>query len=131
MRIAIAVMAALCAAFCFALGSLIQQGVTARGHQRGLELRLPARQPLPIVGLIAYFPMLHARSSLGRRARSVLPVGSWSDHRLARPGHIVKAGNRIGAGLSGGGGGYTRAAMSNPWRVELTRIVIKQTASSS
>lgn len=40
MRIAIAVAAALCAAICFALGSLIQQGVARQTHARALRFGL-------------------------------------------------------------------------------------------
>ena len=40
MRIAIAVAAALCAAFCFALGSLIQQGAAQQTHARTLRFGL-------------------------------------------------------------------------------------------
>ena len=40
MRTAIAVVAALCAAFCFALGSLIQQGAARQAHARTLRFGL-------------------------------------------------------------------------------------------
>lgn len=40
MRTAIAVVLALCAAFCFALGSLIQQGAARQTHRRALRLGL-------------------------------------------------------------------------------------------
>jgi hypothetical protein len=40
MRIAIAVVAALCAAFCFALGSLIQQGAARQTHAQALRFGL-------------------------------------------------------------------------------------------
>jgi hypothetical protein len=39
-RIAIAVVAALCAAFCFALGSLNQQGAARQTHARALRFGL-------------------------------------------------------------------------------------------
>jgi drug/metabolite transporter (DMT)-like permease len=42
MKTAIAVVAALCAAFCFALGSLIQQGAARQTHGRALRLSLLA-----------------------------------------------------------------------------------------
>jgi putative exporter of polyketide antibiotics len=40
MKIAIAVVAALCAAFCFALGALIQQGAARQTHARTLRFGL-------------------------------------------------------------------------------------------
>lgn len=40
MGTAIAVVLALCAAFCFAVGSLVQQGAARRTHPRALRLGL-------------------------------------------------------------------------------------------
>jgi drug/metabolite transporter (DMT)-like permease len=58
-RIAIAVVAALCAAFCFALGSLIQQGAARQAHARALRFGL----------LVA---LAHERRWLGGTAVTVL-----------------------------------------------------------
>ena len=62
MRIAIAVVAALCAAFCYALGSLIQQGSARQAHARTLRLGL----------LVA---LAHERRWLGGMAITVLSFG--------------------------------------------------------
>jgi drug/metabolite transporter (DMT)-like permease len=58
-RIAIAVVAALCAAFCFALGSLIQQGAARQAHARALHFGL----------LVA---LVHERRWVGGMAVTVL-----------------------------------------------------------
>ena len=62
MRIAIAVVAALCAAFCFALGSLIQQGAARQTHAQALRFGL----------LVA---LVHQRRWLGGMAITVLAFG--------------------------------------------------------
>lgn len=63
MRIAIAVVAALCAASFFALGSLIQQGVARQTHARTLRFGL----------LVA---LVHERRWLGGIAVTVLSFGA-------------------------------------------------------
>jgi hypothetical protein len=62
MRIAIAVVAALCAGFCFALGSLIQQGAARQTHARALRFGL----------LVA---LTRQRRWLGGMAATVLAFG--------------------------------------------------------
>lgn len=62
MRITIAVVAAVCAAFCFALGSLIQQGAARQTHARELRFGL----------LVA---LVHQRRWLGGIALTVLTFG--------------------------------------------------------
>ena len=62
MRIAIAVVAALCAAFCFAFGSLVQQGAARQSHARTLRFGL-------LVGLA------HERRWLGGIAVTVFAFG--------------------------------------------------------
>ena len=62
MRITIAVVAALCAAFCFALGSLIQQGAARQTHARALRFGL----------LVA---LVRQRQWLGGMATTVLAFG--------------------------------------------------------
>lgn len=62
MRIAIAVVAALCAAFCFALGSLIQQGAARQTNAPALRF-----------GLLA--ALAHQRQWLGGMAATVLAFG--------------------------------------------------------
>jgi drug/metabolite transporter (DMT)-like permease len=61
-RIAIAVVAALCAAFCFAVGSLVQQGAARQTHARALRFGL----------LVA---LVHQRRWLGGMAVTVLAFG--------------------------------------------------------
>jgi drug/metabolite transporter (DMT)-like permease len=61
-RIAIAVVAALCAAFCFALGSLVQQGAARQTHARALRFGL----------LVA---LIHDRRWLGGVTVTVLSFG--------------------------------------------------------
>jgi hypothetical protein len=61
-RISIAVVAALCAAFCFALGSLVQQGAARQTHARALRFGL----------LVA---LVHQRRWLGGMAVTVLAFG--------------------------------------------------------
>ena len=62
MRIAITVVVALCAAFCFALGSLIQQGAARQTHAQALRFEL----------LVA---LVRQRRRLGGMAVTVLAFG--------------------------------------------------------
>ena len=80
MRIAIAVVAALCAAFCFALGSLNQQGAARQTHARALRFGLLvalARQRRWLGGMavtVLAFGIQAASASVGLRSRRTARV---------------------------------------------------------